>query len=471
MALRFGSLSSEQTDDWWSLTHRRAVFHQFPQAGMSLVGLLSLLPDENNDKPKFGWDEDYWEDAETLTDDLTASAGSAGPFAVTGSTTAAADPFTWTHDLEVRVYVTATQAYKFRIGDSIVIKSLVHSSTTDTVNMKITDLDTAAGGWIEVTNYGDTLTSVQNGAADNVGLTIYQLGSAYHEGAGSQVGGYREPLEVDNYTQIFREPIGPFTRTMSKAGVKYDSDGEVRNIMHQAAQRFMVGMEKALLWGNRLTCTVTDSNSYTKPLRFTGGVEYFIKQYELGNTGNGGAFNYRTGGADVTSSAWATTEAKRIVNLATSDGNTITGKDLENTILRRVFETGNNVESTKFAMCGNGALGAFNQFAKSNSLATRRLSTSEAFGLEVTQWDTLFGTVYFASHPLLNSKSAYRYSMYILDVGNIKYHYLNDSDMQLLENRQGNDEDERKDEWLAEAGFEVNIPPSHTIIHNMQEVI
>jgi hypothetical protein len=47
-----------------------------------------------------------------------------------------------------------------------------------------------------------------------------------------------------------------------------------------------------------------------------------------------------------------------------------------------------------------------------------------------------------------------------LDLGNLKYRPLSDSDTVFLKGRQANDRDARKDEWLTEAGLELRFPES-----------
>jgi hypothetical protein len=57
--------------------------------------------------------------------------------------------------------------------------------------------------------------------------------------------------------------------------------------------------------------------------------------------------------------------------------------------------------------------------------------------------------------------------MLIVDVPNLEYRYLRGRDMDLLTNRQDNDEDARKDEWFGECGLELDLPESHTYIQNL----
>ena len=58
------------------------------------------------------------------------------------------------------------------------------------------------------------------------------------------------------------------------------------------------------------------------------------------------------------------------------------------------------------------------------------------------------------------------YNGLILDLGNLYYRPLSDSDTQFLKGRQETDRDGRKDEWIGEAGLECQFPESHMYIQN-----
>jgi hypothetical protein len=78
--------------------------------------------------------------------------------------------------------------------------------------------------------------------------------------------------------------------------------------------------------------------------------------------------------------------------------------------------------------------------------------------------------VHFKTHPLFSQDTTLRNDGLLLDVQNLKFRALNDSDTTLLANRQPRDYDGRKDEWLTEAGLEVNFPESNMYIKNLQVI-
>jgi hypothetical protein len=97
-------------------------------------------------------------------------------------------------------------------------------------------------------------------------------------------------------------------------------------------------------------------------------------------------------------------------------------------------------------------------------------ASNETYGMDLTCVQTVHGKVWFKSHPLLTERSDQNYNALILDVGNLRYRYLNDSDTQLLKNRQNPGEDRRRDEWLTECGLEVRFPESHLYLKNFQTI-
>ena len=90
--------------------------------------------------------------------------------------------------------------------------------------------------------------------------------------------------------------------------------------------------------------------------------------------------------------------------------------------------------------------------------------------MSVVTWDTPFGTVNFKTHPLFNRNATWRNDGILIDVQNLRYRPLADSDTTLLKNRQKNDQDRRKDEWLTEAGLECRFPESHMIWEGLTAV-
>jgi len=81
------------------------------------------------------------------------------------------------------------------------------------------------------------------------------------------------------------------------------------------------------------------------------------------------------------------------------------------------------------------------------------------------------------THPLFNYSTGgtnnsgdyygFNSSMYVLDMDNLRYRYLSDSDTQYKADRQSNDLDGMKSEYLTEAGIELHHPETFFIINGL----
>lgn len=456
--------SSATSESYWSEKARRAVLHQYPQGKAPLMYLLSLMEDEETDKPKFGW----WEERDKCVRTTTATSGSiasggAGPFTSAAyAASQAASGFNVVAGTTYGLYLT--DASQFVVNDLIWIRQVLNGAANANLDVRgrVTVVDTT-NNRIQFSAL-EAVTSVSNDTDAN-GVFVYMYGSSAPEGDRSRAGSVSFPLEIENYTQIFRHSVGPFSRTALKAGVRFDSTGIYKETAHRVALRHMKSQELTALRGVRAAQTVTNSDGDTVPEYKTGGIEWFLRQWELGTTGNGGAFNYRPGESSVVASDWRTADDKRIIN---ANGN-VTVDEFE-MLIERAFRFTNDTTFEKLCLCGNGFLSMFNKLVKQCSYKITELESKDTFGMNMTRWVSPWGTLLFKTHPLLNEVDTFRNDAYILDTGNLKYRPLTDSDTELLTNRQNNDSDGRKDEWLTEAGIEVHFPESHMFIQNVTNV-
>lgn len=457
MAQILGLMDSADLSAKYSETARRNVFYQYPNGAAPLMGLLSLMEEEYVDKPTFGWWEDRHQAYKSQTYHNTTSA-----FATTGGVDQS-DDFTWTAGSSYRVYVD--DYTQFRVRDIIWVRN-VPQATTATILYQLKGVVTAiASGYITVRAI-ETQANVSS-AADTENLDVFVIGSAAEEGGRSKTGSYTFPLEVTNYTQIYRTAFS-FTRTALKAGLRFDDTGVYKTKAKKNSLRHMSVQELACFFGVKRTDTVTNDDGDSVPETKTGGIEWFLKQYEYGTVGNGGAFEYRPNGADVTGQTdWETYEDKRIIPV----NGTLT-KDQFDNLVERAFRYTSEESFEKLCLCGSGFISAFNKYCDRNSIKTTTLNSKEdSYGMNLTRWETPYGVLYFKSHPLFNQDAAFRNDAFILDVGNIVYRPLNDSDTELLTNRQPQDFDGRKDEWLTEAGIEVRFPETHMYVKGLTGVV
>jgi hypothetical protein len=429
---------------------RRKVFYMYPNGAAPLTGILSLLKEEDTNDPTIQWYEKRYVEQRSTT--LTHSASS-GPFVQSDGATLSTDPFTWTADATHYVKVASTA--NFRVAHVIKITATTNNTAnnvelfgvvteiTSTTLLKVRATNTAAS----VTN--GTGTSLAGTTGENTGAEVLVVGSAYSEGSldiSREM--YTLPTPITNYTQIFRTPF-TLTGTAYKTEAKYDDSGPYKDKAKEHSVNHMLEIEKALIFGIKSTYVGADS----LPVRTFGGILYWLALWEAGSTyGN-------------TAATADTDDTKRIIS---NSGGTINSKTYE-TYMERLFRVTNNVANEKLCLCGSGHLKTLSQMFRGQVQLTARSGAETPFGMPVVEAVFPYGTVYYRTHPMLTVNAATRYNGLYLDVHAMQWRPMKDRDTDLLKNRQANDADYRKDEWLTEASFELKAPESHMYIKNLQD--
>lgn len=456
----FGLVSSQSLDGKQSLNARRKVFYQYPNGAAPLMGLLSMMDEESSDKAEFGWEE---ERALTFCQ-VTAQANSAGPFTDTsGSAGAVGTDLTaagWSKSAGDTIRVKLADLEVIQERDAIQFRHVPGTSSSfKTFNGIVTAVYTAHNT-IDVMLSEAVANALNNTTAN--GINVIMVGSAVAEGERSKTGFQTWPMDVSNYTQIHRHAFN-FSRTALKAGLKFDSSGVYKTKAKKNQLKHMYALERAAMFGVRSKTTgLTNADGETTVRRTSGGLLWFLKQWEKGNTTNGGAFDYRPSGSDISTSDWKTTDDKRVI-----DVNGTCSKDEFELLIERVFKYTSDGSFEKLCLCGGGIISAFNKFVDREALRCTKLSVKETYGMDLVTWESPHGTIHFKSHPLLTQAPGMNNSGFIIDMGNLVYTPLNDSDTNLLKNRQSNDYDGRKDEWLTECGLEIRFPESHMFIDRL----
>lgn len=451
-----GLISGANFEDeaWYNRTNRRRIFRDFPTGQFPLTGFLSLMETEACDSYKFGWFE------KRMPDPSTTIGGAAAPFSPTGSNTPIASPISFVAGTIYRVVVTDSS--NFMVNQQIYFDDLPRttgagplqgliSSIIDATHIEFRVIEAEAA----VLNTTDATTDVTRGP---LGAKVLVIGNAAAEGARSGSGRVYPPLDVENYTQIFRNAF-EFTATGLKIPAEFDSTGVYAETAEDALRDHMVEMELAFLFGSKGIQTVTGSDGVARPRRTTGGIIWYLKQWEAANS------TYR-GGAGAAAITLNSEDEKRIIKSTTG---AITANELDSYI-ERAFRSTNTKTFEKLVVCGNGFLGAINTYLKNSATLQKDYSLQKVYGNDVVTWISPWGTLHFKSHPLFNQQSILRNNALIVDVNRLRFRPLNDRDTTLLENRQENDTDGRKDEWLTEAGLETRYPESHMYLQNVSSI-
>ncbi len=447
--MAFGLLSTTTEAGSLSLRSRRKIFWQFPSGAAPLMGLLSMLPSEDTDKVQFGWYERRFPQLRTAT----VASGTA-PF-LNGDGSAFSDLGTLTADTLYRVNVVSTA--NFKPTHVILFTGLtINDVTTATYELQgtVVEINSAT----QLTFRPDfTLATVDNGTTDNNGKSIKIVGTANPEGGRSGVGIVTFPVEPTNLTQIFRTAFS-LTRTSLKQGLAFDRSGPYKIMAKENGLRHMVEMEKAFIFGRQHTVQVTDPDTGdTTPETKTGGVIWFLEQYEKASS------IYRLGNSNYTSAITSNSDDdKRIIDL----GGTLSKSDFEN-YMSRLFRKTNDKAYEKLCLCGGTFLATINSIYEKEVVKQVALMENEKkVQFIVHALSTLRGTVYFKVHPLFDEDPDWQANALFLDLGNLMYRPLSDSDTVFLKGRQETDRDGRKDEWITESGLECRYPESNMYMKN-----
>lgn len=437
--MSFGLLSTEVTRAYESINSRRKIYWQFPQGAAQLMGMLSLLPNaEETDKALFGW----WERRFPTQRTTTVATGTA-PF-LNGDGSAFTDTGTMTADVEYIVRVVSTE--QFRPTHVIEIRDLVYTAgATKDLKGVVTQVVSATQLKFRP---NETTAGVENGTTDNVSLTVAIIGTANRENARSGTGIFVAPINPTNRTQIFRTAIN-ISRTALKGGLIFDKSGPYSMMCKENGLRHMIEMEKAFIWGQNHEVGVADPETGDiTPETQTGGVLWFLQEWE-----EAGSIYRGSSSSAITSN---TDNDKRIVSVSG-----VLTKARYNTWLQQLFRVTQDIGYAKVCLCGATFMATINSlFDRDRIVKTELEEPKTKAKFVVYSHETLWGTVHYKTHPLFTEDPDRTDSGLFLDLGNLRYRPLTDSDTKFLKGRQETDRDGRKDEWITEAGLELKFPES-----------
>lgn len=442
-----GLLNSESDASWRFNNVRRSINYNYPNGSAVLVALSALLKEEAVNDQKFVIFEKRFAEASTTTKAITT-----GFISTTGTNTEVANQIDYAVDALARICVTSTT--RFRAGNIIRIRNLAcgaAGATLANVNASVESVVDATHleiRWLEtVTDYYVNAT--------NVGIEVLVIGNAAYEGqTGAALVPYQLPDELYNYLQISRTPF-QLTGSANKTALRQDKNGPYPDKAKDAMLAHATEQEKTWLFGTRGMYTDTTTGL---PKKMTGGIEWYLKQWELGTV-------YGNSATAITAD---TDDQKRIIN---NTAGTLTLKQW-NGYLERLFRVTSNEANEKVVLCGNGFLMTLNDLYAGKAVFNYNSPIKAGrFGYDFVSQVTPWGTVHYKTHPLFNLNAYWRYGAFALDTGNLKYMYLKGRDTQLLTEREPNNADYLEDEWLGECGLQLTLPESCMIFKNMQTAI
>lgn len=459
--MALGLISSEQINGYWSANTRRRIFYAYPNGTAPLTGLLSLMENKDTPLPEFGWNEERWAAIKTQT----VTGPTAGViFYQGGTTTSLGTPATITQFLSIRLYVAS--AANFQIDDTIQVFGLALTAGTADLAGRVTAVDVTvpALNYIEFQATNVPISTVLNSASANIGAYVYLMGSAYAEGARSRTGRQVFPVEAKNYTQIQKTPF-ELTRTALKEPLKYDKTGAYKDVAKYNGINHLSQIELTAFFGQRAKTTAVDPDTGQTVRRgFTGGIRWFLDQWELGSVAAGGAFEY--GQPNVSALPWVgneTNQQKRVIKLG---GINLTRTQF-NDLNSRVFARTNSSDWCKLCLCGPAYLAKVSDmYERQIQWTSLRDSGFDGFDFQMVWHRSNSGDIYYKVHPLFNDPIMVNSAFYI-DMGYMGYRPLTDSDTDIQPMIQLPDADKRKDQWLTEYGFELPFPEAFMYVENL----
>ncbi len=326
----------------------------------------------------------------------------------------------WEDKLNVRFDTAAeevnAEATKVKVGNSLMwaADDLAYNTRTGEV-VRVTG--TEGEKIVIVRGIGSTAATIK------VEDELLRVGSAAIQGGLDKPARSKNPVEVVNYTQIFREPIDE-TATRRATQDRTKPRDWNRQMRHSGIEHAK-DIEYAAMLG-------TPSNDVTgsQPRSTTGGFNYFGKQ------------NVTDVGGEMTEpELWAALESP--------------------------FRFGS---STKLGLLSAKVSSIINKFPASKSIITNP-DPAKTFGINMVQLITPTGKrLNLVVHWLLEGKELAK-QMWIIDLANVGYRYLagegENRDTHIKDNIQAPGQDGRKDEYLTECGFVYGQALSHGKIVNI----
>lgn len=264
------------------------------------------------------------------------------------------------------------------------------------------------------------------------------VGSAFAEGSEDPESWSDEFYNREGYCQIFKTSVPLFSGTA--LATRYRGvNNEYMRVYQEKLMEHKMDLEHAMLFG-----IGSDDSTASGPIRRTWGILPYTEQYGKVKT-----FTYADASYDTFVDA-----------------------------MEDVFspESGNSGE--KLVLASRKVMSYFNKLGGTSFLGNTMALNSQVgsgidiqnvqgeFGHLVTRISTLYGNLNLVMEPLF--RGAYENTAIMIDLNNVSYRPLVGNgvsrDTQIITNVQNRDVDGRKDMILTEAGLEIQLPETHTVL-------
>jgi len=308
----------------------------------------------------------------------------------------------------------------------------------DATFIKVTHVPTASNSGA-ITPHNDSKIHIRDNAKGQV------VGSAFAEGSTDPEGWKDEFYDREGYTQIFKTAISLFSGTSLATRYRGVSN-EYKRVWQEKLMEHKMDLEHAMLFG-----IGSDDSTSTGPVRRTWGIVPYTEAY--GKIKN---FTYASSSYDDFIDA-----------------------------MEDVFSPESGNSGNKLVLASRKVLSYFNKLGGSsflgNTMALGHTATSNggsngysmdiqnvkgSFGHMVTKVNTLYGDLHLVEQPLF--RGMWEDYAVMVDLKNVAYRPLaangTSRDTQIITNVQNNNVDGRKDIVLTEAGLEISLPETHTLL-------
>jgi hypothetical protein len=271
------------------------------------------------------------------------------------------------------------------------------------------------------------------------------VGSAFAEGSTDPEGWKDEFYDREGYCQIFKTAISLFSGTSLATRYRGVSN-EYKRVWQEKLMEHKMDLEHAMLFG-----IGSDDSTATGPVRRSWGIVPYTEAY--GKIKN---FSYGSSTYDTFIDAMEDVFSPESGN----SGNKLVLAS------RKVLSYFNKLGGDSFL--GNTmALGhTATTSGGSNGYGMDIQNIKGSFGHNVTKVNTLYGDLHLVEQPLF--RGMWEDYAIMVDLKNIAYRPLaangTSRDTQIITNVQNNNVDGRKDMVLTEAGLEISLPETHTLL-------
>lgn len=336
-----------------------------------------------------------------------------------GSASTGNPKFEWQED----EYVAENLAINNTAGYNATATSLVFDNTLMAIagdvlynvrTAEVMQVTANTTGTSTLTVVRDAASGRVTGSAINDNDVCVVIGNVNEEGATLRTIVSTQMSFPFNYTQIFRHPVG-LTNTEANSDLYNGKDMPYQR--RKKLVEHLQEIEKMIYFGKRGEIT-----SGTHPLRFSGGMREFIS-----------------------------------TNVTADANGTLTQAEWD-TFLEGPFRFGSK---SKAIVCSNTYILAINKWSKD---VLRINQEARKFGLKIWTYVTPWGDAMLFNSEILNRTSTWNGYAFVFDLANMRKRHLQNRNTKLLMDRQANDEDSKKDEYLTEAGLERSFEKAHGLM-------